>query len=115
MGCRHGQAVNTSLHQDGSPKPPETLSTLERLALATGGTEKSWNRCIFPFGIISLVIGIAGTGVTFYFNNMQLSKVISIVLLAVGLALVAFACWRLYKKKTRRKEANSFSSEQCAL
>ncbi|XP_028670420.1 transmembrane protein 100 [Erpetoichthys calabaricus] len=115
MGCRHGQAINTSLHQDGSPKPPETLSTLERLALATGGTEKSWNRCIFPFGIISLVIGIAGTGVTFYFNNMQLSKVISVVLLAVGLALVAFACWRLYKKKMRRKEANSFSSEQCAL
>ncbi|MBN3289288.1 CCNF protein, partial [Polypterus senegalus] len=85
MGCRHGQAVNTSLHQDGSPKPPETLSTLERLALATGGTEKSWNRCIFPFGIISLVIGIAGTGVTFYFNNMQLSKVLAYMGLGLGL------------------------------
>ncbi|MGH0173671.1 UNVERIFIED_CONTAM: hypothetical protein FKN15_075357 [Acipenser sinensis] len=97
---------------------PEPLSTLERLAVATGGTEKSWYRCIFPFGIISLVIGVSGAAVTFYFNNLPMAKAVSVVLLGVGFCLMvmAFACWRVHKRKRRkRKEGGSFSSEQCAL
>ncbi|KAL0180127.1 hypothetical protein M9458_025569, partial [Cirrhinus mrigala] len=70
-----------SLARDGTPpmavpKAPEDLSTLERLAQATGGTEKSWYRCVFPFGVISLVIGMAGTGVTFTFNTLPQTKVV---------------------------------------
>ncbi|XP_066546251.1 transmembrane protein 100 [Amia ocellicauda] len=126
MGCSSGPLACRQPHpleaqtaaQDGAPKPPEALSTMERLALATGGTEKSWYRCIFPFGIISLVIGVAGTGVTFYFDNLPQIKVVSVVLLGLGLALVAMAtaCWRVHKHKRRKKkEGGSFSSEQCAL
>ncbi|XP_061086517.1 transmembrane protein 100-like [Conger conger] len=104
--------------QDGGPRAPEALSTVERLAQATGGTEKSWYRCVFPFGLISLVIGVAGTGVTFSFNTMPQTKVVSVVLLGLGLAMVllAVACWRIHRvKRRKRKEGGSFSSEQCAL
>ncbi|KAL6475214.1 hypothetical protein MHYP_G00162540 [Metynnis hypsauchen] len=110
-----------SLAQDGTapmPKSPENLSTLERLAQATGGTEKSWYRCVFPFGVISLVIGMAGTGVTFTFNTLLQTKVVSLVLLAVGLVmlLVAAACWRVHRAKRReKKEGGFFSSEQGTL
>ncbi|KAM6957316.1 transmembrane protein 100 [Aplochiton taeniatus] len=103
----------------GESKVPDVLSSLERLSQATGGMEKSWYRCIFPFGIISLVIGVAGTGVTYTYNDLPLTKVVSVVLLVVGLVLVlmATACWAVHKKKKKRKkkEGGSFTSEQCPL
>lgn len=102
----------------GAAKVPEVLSSLERLSQATGGMEKSWYRCIFPFGIISLVIGIAGTGVTYTYNDLPQTKVVSVVLLVMGLLLllVATACWTVHKKKRRKKkEGGSFNSEQCPL
>lgn len=104
--------------QEGGPKVPEVLSSLERLSQATGGMEKSWYRCIFPFGIISLVIGVAGTGVTYTYNDLPQTKVVSVFLLIAGLILVlmATACWTAHKKKRRKKkEGGSFSSEQCPL
>ncbi|XP_052395434.1 transmembrane protein 100-like [Carassius gibelio] len=104
--------------QEGPPKVPDVLSSLEKLSQATGGMEKSWYRCIFPFGIISLVIGVAGTGVTYTYNDLPQTKVVSVVLLIMGLVLVlmAAACWTVHKKKRRKKkEAGSFSSEQCPL
>ncbi|XP_056144425.1 transmembrane protein 100 [Lampris incognitus] len=102
----------------GGAKVPEVLSSLERLSQATGGMEKSWYRCIFPFGIISLVIGVAGTGVTYTYNDLPQTKVVSVVLLIVGLVLVltASVCWTVHKKKKRKKkEGGSFTSEQCPL
>ncbi len=103
--------------QEGAPKVPEVLSSLEKLSQATGGMEKSWYRCIFPFGIISLVIGVAGTGVTYTYNDLPQTKVVSVILLIVGLALIlmATACWTVHKKKRRKKDGGSFSSEQCPL
>lgn len=112
-----------SLAHDGMPpmalpKAPEDLSTLERLAQATGGTEKSWHRCVFPFGVISLVIGMAGTGVTFTFNTLPQTKVVSLVLLVAGfiMLLIAVACWKVHQSRRReKKEGGFFSSEQCTL
>lgn len=104
--------------EEVSSKPPDVLSSLERLSQATGGMEKSWYRCIFPFGIISLVIGIAGTGVTYSYNDLPQTKVVSLVLLVTGVILVimATACWTAHKKKRRKKkEGASLSSEQCPL
>ncbi|KAK9964959.1 hypothetical protein ABG768_004081 [Culter alburnus] len=112
-----------SLSHDGtSPmaaaKAPEDLSTLERLAQATGGTEKSWYRCVFPFGVISLVIGMAGSGVTFTFNTLPQTRVVSLVLLVMGfvMLLIAAACWKVHRSRRReKKEGGIFSSEQCTL
>ncbi|KAM9716405.1 uncharacterized protein ACNS7B_022415 isoform 1-T2 [Menidia menidia] len=94
----------------GQAKPPESLPTLERLAQATGGTEKSWYRCVFPFGVISLVIGMAGTGVTFTFNTLLQTKVVSVALLCAGVAmlLVAALCWRAHRLRKRKKKENGF-------
>lgn len=129
MGCTTGQfacqpqpQINSaqeslSLEASGA-KVPEVLSSLERLSQATGGMEKSWYRCIFPFGIISLVIGIAGTGVTYTYNDLPQTKVVSVVLLVMGIVLLmmATACWTLHKKKRRKKkEGESLASEQCPL
>ncbi|KAJ3607922.1 hypothetical protein NHX12_024973 [Muraenolepis orangiensis] len=105
---------------DRSPKPPlmVTLPTLERLAQATGGTEKSWYRCVFPFGVISLVIGVAGTGVTFTFNTLLQTKVVSVALLCSGVAmlLTAAACWRAHRLRRRKKKEGGFlCSEQGTL
>ncbi|XP_062387397.1 transmembrane protein 100 [Sardina pilchardus] len=100
------------------PKAPDVLSSLERLSQATGGVEKSWYRCIFPFGIISLVIGIAGTGVSYTYNDLPQTKVVSVVLLVTGLILIIMAtlCWTAHKKKRRKKKQGaSDSSEQCPL
>ncbi|XP_061556471.1 transmembrane protein 100 [Phyllopteryx taeniolatus] len=122
MGCttvplacqpQEGQSLEA-----GGAKVPEVLSSLDRLSQATGGMEKSWYRCIFPFGIISLVIGVAGTGVTYTYNDLPQTKVVSVVLLVTGLLLLlmATACWTVHKKKRRKKkEGGSFSSEQCPL
>ncbi|XP_062331032.1 transmembrane protein 100-like [Osmerus eperlanus] len=121
-----GGSDGPSLPQDGEGqeedsevvKPPQSLPTLERLAQATGGTEKSWYRCVFPFGVISLVIGVAGTGVTFTFNTMRRTKVVSVVLLAVGVVMLLMAaiCWRAHRQRRRRKkEGGFFCSEQGTL
>ncbi|KAL1278813.1 hypothetical protein QQF64_025486 [Cirrhinus molitorella] len=129
MGCTTGRftcqpqttaapTLEGQSQEPGAPKVPDVLSSLERLSQATGGMEKSWYRCIFPFGIISLVIGVAGTGVTYTYNDLPQTKVVSVVLLIVGLVLVlmATACWTVHKKKRRKKkEGGSFSSEQCPL
>uniref|UniRef100_A0A8B9KM84 Transmembrane protein 100 n=1 Tax=Astyanax mexicanus TaxID=7994 RepID=A0A8B9KM84_ASTMX len=104
--------------REGPAKVPEVLSSLERLSQATGGMEKSWYRCIFPFGIISLVIGVAGTGVTYTYNDLPQTKVVSVVLLIVGviLLILASSCWTVHKKKRRKKkESDPFSGEQCPL
>uniref|UniRef100_A0A3B4TRH4 Transmembrane protein 100 n=1 Tax=Seriola dumerili TaxID=41447 RepID=A0A3B4TRH4_SERDU len=96
-------------------KPPESLPTLERLAQATGGTEKSWYRCVFPFGVISLVIGMAGTGVTFTFNTLLQTKVVSVALLCTGILmlLVAAVCWRAHRlRKKKKKEGGFFTADQ---
>ncbi|XP_059893209.1 homeotic protein ultrabithorax-like [Gadus macrocephalus] len=100
------------------PPPAAALHTLERLAQATGGTEKSWYRCVFPFGVISLVIGVAGTGVTFSFNTLLQTKVVSVALLCAGVAmlLTAAACWRAHRRRRReKKEGGFFCSEQGTL
>ncbi|XP_038126031.1 uncharacterized protein LOC119773213 [Cyprinodon tularosa] len=129
MGCTTGQfacqpqpQINSAQEslslEAGGAKVPEVLSSLERLSQATGGMEKSWYRCIFPFGIISLVIGIAGTGVTYTYNDLPQTKVVSVVLLVMGIVLLmmATACWTLHKKKRRKKkEGESLASEQCPL
>lgn len=132
MGCTTGHFTGTCQPQPqmnsgqesqsfeaSGAKVPEVLSSLERLSQATGGMEKSWYRCIFPFGIISLVIGVAGTGVTYTYNDLPQTKVVSVVLLVMGivLLLMATACWTLHKKKRRRKkkEGESLTSEQCPL
>ncbi|KAK7134136.1 hypothetical protein R3I93_017519 [Phoxinus phoxinus] len=121
MGCSSGP--DRSLSRDGSipaagAREPEDLSTLERLAQATGGTEESWYRCVFPFGVISLVIGVAGSGVTFSFNTLPQTRVLSLVLLVLGfvLLLVAAACWRAHRSRRReKKEAGIFGSELYTL
>ncbi|XP_062840935.1 transmembrane protein 100 [Trichomycterus rosablanca] len=128
MGCNTGHLTcqpqppaSTSQEgqsQEGPAKVPEVLSSLERLSQATGGMEKSWYRCIFPFGIISLVIGVAGTGVTYTYNDLPQTKVVSVVLLIVGIILVlmATACWTVHKKKRRKKqEVGPFTTEHCPL
>lgn len=134
MGCSSGRLPcqppasaqpdpDRSLSHDGSiptagAREPEDLSTLERLAQATGGTEESWYRCVFPFGVISLVIGVAGSGVTFSFNTLPQTRVVSLVLLVLGfvLLLVAAACWKAHRSRRReKKEAGIFSSELYTL
>uniref|UniRef100_A0A673C4U8 Transmembrane protein 100 n=1 Tax=Sphaeramia orbicularis TaxID=375764 RepID=A0A673C4U8_9TELE len=132
--CRHmleaPTTATTSLAltepQAAVEKPPVASSasvlTLERLAQATGGTEKSWYRCVFPFGVISLVIGMAGTGVTFTFNTLLQTKVVSVALLCVGVVmlLTAAVCWRAHrlrrrKKKEGGKDAQTLGSETCVF
>ncbi|XP_057673568.1 transmembrane protein 100 [Corythoichthys intestinalis] len=116
MGCTAGPLACQP--QEGqSTQVPEVLSSLERLSQATGGMEKSWYRCIFPFGIISLVIGAAGTGVTYTYDDLPQTKVVSLVLLVSGLLLLltAIACWTVHKKRRKKKEGGSFISEQCPL
>ncbi|XP_028841699.1 transmembrane protein 100 [Denticeps clupeoides] len=119
MGCETPSAQSqASATPNGSSRRADVLSSLDRLSQATGGMEKSWYRCIFPFGVISLVIGVAGTAVTCAYNDLPQTKVVSVVLLVVGLLLVvmAMACWTTHKKKRRKKkEGGSFSSDQCPL
>nr|XP_057905621.1 transmembrane protein 100 [Doryrhamphus excisus] len=123
MGCTAGPLAGQPQEgpslEAGGAKVPEVLSSLERLSQATGGMEKSWYRCIFPFGIISLVIGVAGTGVTYAYNDLPQTKVVSLVLLVTGLILLVMAtvCWSAHKKKRRKKKeaGGSLASEQCPL
>uniref|UniRef100_A0A669PJD2 Transmembrane protein 100 n=1 Tax=Phasianus colchicus TaxID=9054 RepID=A0A669PJD2_PHACC len=78
------------------------------LALATGGTEKSWYRCIFPFGIVSVVIGVAATCITFTINGpqMDIAKVVSVATLifGVGLLVAAYVCWRAKRERQQRRQ-----------
>lgn len=115
--CTEGGEEEGSVNRDSS-KPPDSLPTLERLAQATGGTEKSWYRCVFPFGVISLVIGMAGTGVTFTFNTLLQTKVVSVALLCAGIVmlLVAAVCWRAHRlRRRKKKEGGFFSPDQGTL
>ncbi|XP_077474799.1 uncharacterized protein LOC144088333 [Stigmatopora argus] len=104
LACRPPEGRSTQV--------PETLSSLERLSQATGGMEKSWYRCIFPFGIISLVIGAAGTAVTYAYQDLPQTKVASLVLLASGISLLltAAACWTGRRKRRKEKEGGA---ERC--
>lgn len=108
-GCGEGGEGEGRVGRDPA-KPPESLPTLERLAQATGGTEKSWYRCVFPFGVISLVIGMAGTGVTFTFDTLLQTKVVSVALLCAGVVmlLVAAVCWRAHRLRRRKKKEGGF-------
>ncbi|KAM9424082.1 transmembrane protein 100 [Pholidichthys leucotaenia] len=116
-GCGEGGEGERST-ESRLAKPPESLHTLERLAQATGGTEKSWYRCVFPFGVISLVIGMAGTGVTFTFNTLLQTKVVSVALLCIGVVmlLMAAVCWRAHRlRRRKKKEGGFFTAEQGTL
>nr|XP_008122313.1 PREDICTED: transmembrane protein 100-like [Anolis carolinensis] len=107
LTCLQGPGAAVSGKPPPSPPaaPTESAATLHKLALATGGTEKSWYRCVFPFGIVSLVIGVAATCITFSINGprMDIAKVVSVAALLFGLALLAAAllCWR---DKRRRQQ-----------
>uniref|UniRef100_A0A8C9FQQ3 TM100 protein n=1 Tax=Pavo cristatus TaxID=9049 RepID=A0A8C9FQQ3_PAVCR len=86
----------------------DSTATLNKLALATGGTEKSWYRCIFPFGIVSVVIGVAATCITFTINGpqMDIAKVVSVATLifGVGLLVAAYVCWRAKRERQQRRQ-----------
>lgn len=86
----------------------DSTATLNKLALATGGTEKSWYRCVFPFGIVALVIGVAATCITFTINgpSMDIAKVVSVATLVFGVGLLvgAVACWRAKRERQRKKK-----------
>lgn len=118
LDCGGGSLPTLEGQGEDVIKPPASLSTLDRLSQATGGTEKSWYRCVFPFGVISLVIGVAGTGVSFTFNTLPQTKVVSVVLLVVGvlMLLMAVVCWRVHRlKRKKKKEGGFFCSEQGTL
>ncbi|KAJ6657535.1 hypothetical protein lerEdw1_002248 [Lerista edwardsae] len=113
MGCKSN---SVTCLQGGKPGLPvaaaaaatDSTATLNKLALATGGTEKSWYRCVFPFGIVSLVIGVAATCITFTINGpqMDIAKVVSVATLifGVGLLVAALVCWRAKRERQRRKQ-----------
>ncbi|XP_020663834.3 transmembrane protein 100 [Pogona vitticeps] len=111
MGCKSN---SLTCLQGGKPvlpvvaAPTDSTATLNKLALATGGTEKSWYRCVFPFGIVALVIGIAATCITFTINgpSMDIAKVVSVATLifGVGLLVGAVACWRAKRERQRKKQ-----------
>ncbi|MEE6525319.1 hypothetical protein FKM82_025238 [Ascaphus truei] len=109
-----------------SPLPPpasqaamDSTATLHKLALATGGAEKSWHRCVFPFGAVALVIGIAATCITFKFHrpHMDIAKAVSVAALAAGAALLvaAFLCWRSRRKRQKRRREEADTEEQGGL
>uniref|UniRef100_A0A8C3RCG0 TM100 protein n=1 Tax=Cyanoderma ruficeps TaxID=181631 RepID=A0A8C3RCG0_9PASS len=98
----------------------DSTATLNKLALATGGTEKSWYRCIFPFGIVSVVIGVAATCITFTINGpqMDIAKVVSVATLifGVGLLVAAYVCWRAKRERQRKRQRQEpVALEQGAL
>ncbi|OCT64288.1 hypothetical protein XELAEV_18045391mg [Xenopus laevis] len=108
------------------PPPPDSgetatdsTATLNKLALATGGAEKSWHRCVFPFGAVALVIGIAATCITFKFRgpHMDIAKAVSVAALAAGAALLvaAFLCWRSRRQRQKRRRQEAEAEEQGGL
>ncbi|NXI22022.1 TM100 protein, partial [Sterrhoptilus dennistouni] len=111
MGCKSNSLTCLQGGKAGLPMATaaaDSTATLNKLALATGGTEKSWHRCIFPFGIVSLVIGVAATCITFTINGprMDIAKVVSVATLVFGLALLvaAFVCWRARRERRRQRQ-----------
>lgn len=110
MGCKSN---SVTCLQGGKPGLPvaaattDSTATLNKLALATGGTEKSWYRCVFPFGIVSLVIGVAATCITFSINGpqMDIAKVVSVATLVFGVGLLvgALVCWRAKRERQRQR------------
>ncbi|XP_014347245.1 transmembrane protein 100 [Latimeria chalumnae] len=120
-GCKSNTMTCHQAQNPGMPvvKIVDSASTINKLALATGGTEKSWHRCIFPFGIVSLVIGIAVTSITFTFNTpeMEPARISSLVVLVFGVLLIvaAFACWKIQTEKKRKRMENAISKDQGVL
>lgn len=110
MGCKSNSLTCLQGGKAGLPLAAATDSTatLNKLALATGGTEKSWYRCIFPFGIVSVVIGVAATCITFTINGpqMDIAKVVSVATLifGVGLLVAAYVCWRAKRERQQRRQ-----------
>ncbi|XP_067859871.1 transmembrane protein 100 [Heptranchias perlo] len=90
-------------HRESGVKAADPVSVLDRLAVTTGGTERSWYRCIFPFGLVSLVVGIAVTSITFSGRErrMDAAKLVSLSVLGFSLILItaAFACWRVHRER----------------
>ncbi|XP_065542260.1 transmembrane protein 100-like [Lathamus discolor] len=122
MGCKSNSLTCLQGGKPGLPVPAATDSTatLNKLALATGGTEKSWYRCIFPFGIVSVVIGVAATCITFTINGpqMDIAKVVSVATLIFGMGLLvaAYVCWRAKRERQRKRQRQEpISLEQGAL
>ncbi|KAL8175189.1 UNVERIFIED_CONTAM: hypothetical protein K2H54_015857 [Gekko kuhli] len=120
MGCKTN---SLTCLQGGKPGLPAaataSTATLHKLALATGGTEKSWYRCVFPFGVVSLVIGVAATCITFAINGPQLdiAKVVSVATLVFGVGLLAAAllCWRAKRRRQRQKQQQQQQGEPGAV
>ncbi|XP_032086393.1 transmembrane protein 100-like [Thamnophis elegans] len=110
MNCKSNSLTCLQGGKSGLPVAATTDSTatLNKLALATGGTEKSWYRCIFPFGIVALVIGIAAICITFTINGpqMDIAKVVSVatLLFGIGLLVAALVCWRAKRERQRKKQ-----------
>uniref|UniRef100_A0A8C3H799 TM100 protein n=1 Tax=Chrysemys picta bellii TaxID=8478 RepID=A0A8C3H799_CHRPI len=110
MGCKSNSLTCLQGEKPALPLTTTTDSTatLNKLALATGGTEKSWYRCIFPFGIVSLVIGVAATCITFIINGpqMDIAKAVSVATLmfGVGLLVAAYICWRAKRERQRQRQ-----------
>lgn len=61
---------------------------------------------------------MAGTGVTFTFDTLLQTKVVSVALLCVGvlMLLVAALCWRAHRlRKRKKKEGGFFTADQGTL
>ncbi|XP_038676617.1 transmembrane protein 100 [Scyliorhinus canicula] len=107
MGCK-SKPMPWRQHQNAGQKAMEPVSAMERLAVTTGGTERSWYRCIFPFGLVSLVVGIAVTSITFSVRErrMDAAKLVSLSVLVFSLILIsaAFGCWKVNRDRRERRE-----------
>ncbi|XP_063285613.1 transmembrane protein 100-like [Pelobates fuscus] len=126
--CKSNSLSCLQAAKPGPPPPPpppyneaaaDSTATLNKLALATGGAEKSWHRCVFPFGAVALVIGIAATCITFKFRgpHMDIAKAVSVAALAAGAAMLvaAFLCWRSRRERQKRRREEAEAEEQGGL
>ncbi|XP_078413784.1 transmembrane protein 100 [Cetorhinus maximus] len=114
MGCK-SNPMPWRQHQNLGLKAMEPVSVLERLAVTTGGTERSWYRCIFPFGLVALVVGIAVTSITFSVRErrMDAAKLVALSVLGFSLILIsaAFGCWKVHRDRRERQEVCSPAGE----
>ncbi|ETE62748.1 hypothetical protein L345_11494, partial [Ophiophagus hannah] len=101
MNCKSNSLTCLQGGKSGMPIAATTDSTATLNKLA-------WYRCIFPFGIVALVIGIAATCITFTINGpqMDIAKVVSVATLifGVGLLVAALVCWRAKRERQRKKQ-----------